>query len=333
MLGKALAPESFPVAHITREGSSYITEDVLRARFAEHIDKKHFPVILDLLQNFDLCHRSKDTGLFLFPSFITETLDPQKWKSEPDRFVAYIGRHLVCTDETDAFPPGFFSRLQVQVSGQLRQVDLFLGKGSFLVEGGSHQCLVRVNSHNTAIEIIGRTATGHSHSCIQLMDSIQTNIAHLVRMACPTVFLNFQVFSSSDLKAHKSDPHRYKMSEVIAADSSGKMVTNAVTLFPESPVDLLFCGDERLKKNCSGKNTKLAYLPEEIIEKIQELLEDGDKVRYTRMHTHVHVHVYAQCIQQTLPPPNLLRVKGWVAKQLPINVHARNSCISQHTYM
>ena len=55
------------------------------------------------------------------------------------------------------------------------------------------------------------------------------------------------------------------------------MVTNPVTSVSESAADLLY---EGLQKTADGKSYKVAYLPDEIIGKIQELLEDGEKVRW-----------------------------------------------------
>lgn len=279
VLGKALAPGSFPAARLAPIGSAEIAVDVLEARFAEHIDRQHIPAILKLLQYFELCHRVKDSSVFQFPSLITATLDLRLWQPDP-RFVAYTGRHLVCADETDTFPPGFFSRLQVQACSALRQEKLSLFKGSFLVDAGSYQCLIQINHYSTAIDLIARTSAGHNQSCLQLLDQIHTMIAQLIRQACPTVFLDLQVLSSFDLKEHQSEPHFYSVHEIVAADAQGHTVNNPTSGVSESAVDLLFCGDERLKQQGRGKNTKIAYIPEEIICKVEELLEDGEKVGY-----------------------------------------------------
>ena len=276
VLGKALAPESFPASRIAPFGSAQISADDLQARFAEHIDKQHIPAIIGLLQHFELCHKDREANAYVFPSFITTPLDTNLWKSEP-QFVAYVGRNLLCADETDAFPPGFFSRLQVQAFSGFRQEKVALFRGSFIVDAGSHQCLVQINDYSTAIRLLGRTVAGEGHQCIQLLDMVQSMVAHLVRLACPTIFLDLQIFSSSDLAAHRPDPHFYPVYDVISTDPNGKTVINPTTNISESPVDLLFCGEERLKKQMTGKNTKVAYLPQEIIEKLEELLEESNE--------------------------------------------------------
>ena len=251
----------------------------MEAKFAQHIDKHHIPIIIALLQHFELCHRRKDNGFFEFPCFVSEFLSPDMWKEE-ERFVAYTGRRLVCSDETDSFPPGFFSRLQVQVSAFFRQEKLLIFNGSFLVDGEAYQCLIKINSRSTAIELIGRTGQGLSQNCLQLMDQIQTMIAALIRDVCPTIFLEHEILSSSDLKRHLSDPHCYTINEVVAAEFANRTVFNQQTGVEEHPTDLLYLSDTAYHEAHKDSSRKVAYIPEEIIDKIQELLRDGEKVRH-----------------------------------------------------
>ena len=208
-------------------------------------------------------------------------------------YEAYVGRRLVCSDITDSFPPGFFSRLQVQILNSLRAEKVYLFKGSLLVDGSGYQCLVDVSipamassassrksdiAYSSAITMIARVSKGHSTSCCQHLDLIQTMIAQLVRVACPTVFLNLLIPSSSDLKAHSPNPHCYTINEVISAESKGQEVVNELTGFKDSPLDLLYLGDKAVQKTNSGRNTKVAYLSQDIVERIETLLEDGEKV-------------------------------------------------------
>ena len=104
-------------------------------------------------------------------------------------------------------------------------------------------------------------------------------IAQLVRVACPTIFLDLEILSSSDLKAHAPEPYCYTIYEVISAESRNQEVVNNVTGVRDSPLDLLYLGDELLQKTSSGRNTKVAYLSEDIVQRIEELLVDGDKVQ------------------------------------------------------
>ena len=150
VLGKALAPESFPVSQIASIGSAEITEQDLQNKFTEHVDKQHIPVILQLLQHFELCHRVRDKDIFEFPCYITSPLDKERWKPE-QRFIAYSGRIFECTDETDSFPPGFFCRLQVQVSEYFKQEKTVHFKGGFIIDAVTHQCLVTINKQSTSI--------------------------------------------------------------------------------------------------------------------------------------------------------------------------------------
>ena len=249
----------------------------MQQKFTEHVDKQHIPIILQLLQHFELCHRVRDKDIFEFPCYISSDLNPELWKPEP-RFLAYSGRQFECTDETDSFPPGFFCRLQVQVSEYFRQEKPIHFKGGFIVDAKTYQCLVTINEQSTSITLVGRIQKGHSHNCIQLMDHIQTMIAVLTRDMCPTIFLNLKILSSSDLRQHRSHPHQYTIHTVIAALTSDEIVTNMVTNSLESATDLLYLGDKDFQKSHSGLQMKVSYIPEEIIIKAQELLQDGVKV-------------------------------------------------------
>lgn len=274
-------------------GSHEISKEVVQQKLAQFLDQQHIHIIIQLLQDFDLCHYNRDTSKLYFPAFLTDTLNPDLWRRDA-QYEAYIGRRLVCSDVTDSFPPGFFSRLQVQVLYSLRSEHVYLFKESFLVEGTGYQCLVDISvpaiisthhvarqrdtAYSSAVTIKARARKGHLPSCCQHLDLIQTMIAKLVRVACPTVFLDLLILSSSDLKAHSPDPYCYTIYEVISAESRGQEVVNELTGFKDSPLDLLYLGDEDIRKTSSGRNTKVAYLSEDIVQRIEALLVDGEKV-------------------------------------------------------
>ena len=292
VLGQALAPGNFPKASLTRVGSHRIRKETVQRQLSQCLERNHISIIIQLLQNFDLCHHDKENDELCFPAFLTEGLDPNLWK--PDAaFEGYTGRRLVCSDITDTFPPGFFSRLQVQILNSLRSEKVYLFKGSVLVDGNGYQCLVEILTpttatpsslkqhrvtYSSAITLKGRAVKGQVFSCSQLLDLVQTMIAQLVRVACPTIFLDLEVLSSSDLKAHAPEPSCYTIYEVISAESRNQEVVNSVTGVRDSPLDLLYFGDKVLQKTSSGRNMKVAYLSEDIVQRIEELLVDGDKV-------------------------------------------------------
>ena len=275
VLGKALAPESFPVSQIASVGSVTIPEETLRATFANHhVDEKHVSVIIDLLQHFGLCYRIRGTNnVFEFPTYLKDPLDKSMWQPDP-KFSRYCGRLLVCTDETDTFPPGFFSRLQVLISRAVQQEQVFHFKDCIFIDGAmsSYQCLIEMNSASNSISLIGRTEEKHVRDSIRLLDVSQIQIAALIRNVCPTIFLELKIPSSSDLKRH-DPPTYYSIHEIIARKSDAKIVENG-----DSITDLLFMGDKCYQKEHQGKNTKVAYMPIELILQVQELLNDGEKV-------------------------------------------------------
>lgn len=267
-----MAPESFPVSQIASVGSVTIPEEILRDAFAKHVGEKHVSVIIDLLQHFGLCYCLRGSNrLFEFPTYLKDPLDSFRWKPEP-QFTRYSGRHLVCTDETDTFPPGFFSRLQVLISRALQQEQIYHFKGSILIDALSHQCLVEINSSSTSISLIGRAEESYVQNCIQLLDVAQIQIASLIRNVCPTIFLELKIPNSVDLKRHVK-PEYYSIHEIVSSNSDAKTTDGR-----QSITDLLYMGDENYRREHQGKNTKLAYMPLEIILQVQELLNDGETV-------------------------------------------------------
>lgn len=275
VLGKALAPEGFPAAKIASIGSVKISEEILRAKFMEHIDEENIPVIIELLQHFDLCYRLKGENIFEFPALIEATLDPEMWKPEAN-FTRYCGRHLVCAEETDSFPPGFFSRLQVSVSTASVHEKVHHVKGSFIIDAFSHQCLVQIDSSSTSITLTGRSEKECVQDCIQLLDAVQSQIGGLIRNVCPTLFLKLMIPSSVDLKNHV-EPQYYSIHEIVTGGLDTKMVANS-SGSKETVTDLLYMGDADYRRAHEGKQTKVAYIPIETILQVQELLSDGDTV-------------------------------------------------------
>ena len=271
-MGKALAPEGFPVARIASIGSIKISKENLEAKFKEYLDEKDVPIIIELLHDFDLCYRLRDTDNFEFPAFIKEPINAEIWKPE-SLFTVYCGRNLVCTEETDTFPPGFFSRLQVLISRVLTYEKIYHFKGSFLVDAMSYQCLVQINSSSNSISLIGRAGRLYAPDAIQLLDLVQSQIAILVRDICPTIFMELMIPNSADLKHHRK-PHFYSIYEII----SGSSGTNNGTATNETITNLLYMGDREYQQTHERKETKLAYIPMEIVLQVQELLSDGDTV-------------------------------------------------------
>ena len=331
VLGQALAPESFPKAKasLTRVGSHEIAKEVVQTKLAQFLDPHHISIIIQLLRDFDLCHYDRDNDTLCFPAFLTNNLDPSLWTRDAE-YRSYIGRRLVCSDMTDSFPPGFFSRLQVQVLNSLRSEQIHLFKGSFLVKGGGYQCLVSISvpakasppatmqrknslNYRSAITIQARASEGHLFSCYQNLDLIQTMIAQLVRVSCPTVFLDLLILSTSDLKAHSPNPYAYSIYEVISAESSGDEVVNEVTGFRDSPLDLLYLGDDSIRKISNGRHLKVAFLPEDIVERIEALLVDGNQ-DWRDLARKLGLDKYIQLLEGRSPHSTRLLLLKWGEK-------------------
>ena len=273
VLGKALAPGDFPVSRIASICSVKVSKETLEAKLMEYLNAEDIPVIIDLLQVFDLCYRIRDTDIFEFPAFIDKSISAEIWKPESN-FTAYCGRHLVCTDETDTFPPGFFSRLQVLISKVLTHEKIQHFKCSFLIDALSYQCLVEISASSNSIDLIGRAERSYVQDAIQLLDMVQSQIAILIRDICPTIFLELQIINSTDLKRHEK-PCYYSIHQIISGSSD---VASSRSAIKETITDLLYMGDREYQRNHEGKETKVAYIPVETVLQIQELLSDGDAV-------------------------------------------------------
>ena len=243
-----------------------------------------------MLQYFDLCYRQHGNSMILvFPVFIKHPLDQNLWKPN-EKFSHYSGRQLISTEETDMFPPGFFSRLQVLISRALKQNTVYHFKDCFLVEASMYQCLVQITKLGTAISIIGRTGKADTVACMGLMDLIQGQVAVLVKDFCPTLFTNLMIPSSSDLKLHYPHPHYYHIHEIVDGKS---VMINPITKATETISDLLYMGNEEYHRTHAGKLTKIAYIPDEIIQSLQELLQDGEAVGYIcTVHILIFVTIY-----------------------------------------
>ena len=331
VLGQALAPESFPKAKaaLSRVGSYEIAKEVVQTKLSQFLDPQHIHIIIQLLRDFDLCHYNRETDKLCFPAFLMDELNPSLWTRDA-RYQSYIGRRLVCSDMTDSFPPGFFSRLQVQVLNSLRSERVHLFRGSFVVEGTGYQCLVSINvpaaglptamvrrrnalNYRSAITIQARASQGHLFSCSQNLDLIQTMIAQLVRVACPTIFLDLLILSTSDLNAHSPNPHAYTIFEVISAESSEEEVVNEATGFRDSPLDLLYLGDESVRKTSTGRNRKVAYLSEDIVERIEALLVDGQS-DWRDLARKLGLDKYIQLLESRSPHSTRLLLLKWGEK-------------------
>ena len=232
-------------------------------------------IVIKTLQDFDLCYSPRDKrGFYAFPHLVKEEITGANWKQE-SQYIGYTGRRLVCADTTNFLPPGFFSRLQVQLARYANKEKVTLFKNSIVLDSGKFQCLVQIDSSNTSIDMIGRIKDIHSaQNCIQILDQVQNIQAKLNKVACPSVFLKLEILSASDLQSHASTVHAYTVQEVVRAERGNLSLTN-LSGVTETPNQLLYFDQEKLQRHYSGKNTKIAFLPDEIFEKL-ELLMNGE---------------------------------------------------------
>ena len=181
----------------------------------------------------------------------------------------------MCADATNFLPPGFFSRLQVQLALYATKEKVTLFKNSIILDSGKFQCFIQIDSSSTSIDLIGRIKDIRSaQNCLQILDQVQNLQAKLNKVACPSIFFKLEILSASDLKMHASIVHAYAVQEVVYAEREDLSLTN-LSGVNESPNQLLYFDQEQLQRHYSGKNTKIAFLPDEMFEKL-ELLMNGE---------------------------------------------------------
>ena len=254
-----------------------LTESQITSKLEVCTDRYFACLVLDLLHHFEVCHKTRNNGVYQFPSFITKEMDvaDDKWKAGPP-FVAYIGRRLSCADETDFFPPGFFPRLQIQICSLSSPKDLIhLYRNSLIIDATKIQCQVRLSRDNRSIDFIGRvTDLNAASSCLQMIDHIQSLMATLSRQLCPSVFFQWSILSARNLQDHSPSLEAYSVTDIIEASHQSEVLWNNTSSCSESVDDLMYMGDKKLKKKCAGRGAKVTFLHDEIFEKLEMLLSD-----------------------------------------------------------
>ena len=273
VLGHVLAPQTYPSS--LSFGNSCVSEQDITSQLLACTDRFHSTVVLQLLHHFELCFKSRNKpGMLEFPFLLPANETNNVWSSDT-RFQSYIGRALTCCNESDFLPPGFISTLQVQVSSSLQMEDLHFFRNALIVNCRTYQCLMKLGTDNCSIEFIGRIINRESAvNCLNLVDQVQSLMNKQSRLMCPSVFFNWSILSATDLQDHVSFPQRYSISLVIDVDRHGSTLWNNRKRVSETPVQVMFFGDEKIKEKESRRNAKVIFLQDSLFEKLELLLAD-----------------------------------------------------------
>ena len=272
-------------------GKSVISEDDLPKLLGDETN-----LLINILTSFEICYELKGTNpvLYNFPCFITKPLhDNVDWEPNPEYYVYYHGRQLQCGEELDCFPLGLFNRLQVRICNLFINIRLY--KDAFIVRNEKAVCLGKTDKMNNQITLIVRATTedcdptsqpskisSNAHDCFLLLDILHHQLWKLLKVACPNISMQWHILSPMDLKAHMEDPYSYSCEEVVNAIHNNAPFINKNTGQQEDPLDVLYCGCREIKALRSGKSLPIAFLPNTILERLEELLAvggtDGQKV-------------------------------------------------------
>ena len=284
VLGTALAPGEFSTPNLTNQvGKSVITSEDLTKLLGAQADL-HLNSLVQILTSFDLCYelRGTDPVAYNFPCFIKMTLEPEDWRANPG-YAFYHGRRIQCSEELDFFPTGLFNRFQVKVCNMYNEIQLF--KDALIVKEKNAFCLVKTDDTNSQITFIARASienhSGHQkqlfsnpHNCFLLLDILHQQLFKLLKVACPNVSMKWNVLSPIDIKAHKEQPYVYKCEEVVNAIHSNAPFVNKDINQVEKMVDVLYCGSTEVEKEQSRENLPIAFLPDAVFQKLEDLLGD-----------------------------------------------------------
>ena len=300
-MGTALAPVEFTSPNLANKyGKSVIYESELASLLGAHANP-HLDMLIQIFTSFEICNQLKgaDPVCYHFPCFITRSLEPSDWVIDPT-YVYYHGRQVQCGEELDCLPPGFFNRLQVRVGNLYTEVRLF--KDSFIVNELNAVCLVKTDEMNNQITFIVRACGGNvnhvshrnklhsnAHSSFLLLDILHQQLYKLLKVACPNISTKWHILSPMDLKAHKEDPYVYRSEEVIEAIHSNAPLINKNTGQKETLLEVLYCDCKEVEVQRSGKNMPIAFLPDSVLEGLEELLGDPDVPR-------VRLYNYIVCV-------------------------------------
>lgn len=243
----------------------------------------HLDTLVQILTSFELCYelRGSNPIHYNFPCFVTMPLEYVDWEPDPN-YVYYHGRRVQCNEELDCLPSGLFNRLQVRVCNLYTDIHLF--KDAFIVREKNAVCLVKMDEMNNQITMIARAlaesvnhTTHHNrnaHNCFLVLDIIHQQLWKLLKVACPNISIKWHILSPMDLKAHKEDPHVYKCEEVVSVIHSNAQFINRSTGQAEEALDVLYCGSKQVEEQRSGESMPIAYLPDHVLEGLEELLGD-----------------------------------------------------------
>ncbi|KAI8498548.1 hypothetical protein Bbelb_237500 [Branchiostoma belcheri] len=236
VFGILLAPDNFPIDNIQRNAQDHVTYEELQRVFDDVAD---IPLLVKLLQDFQLCH-TFDGHTFILPGLLQQEMDERAWSPVSGKAV-YFGMQIRCRTEIDSFSCDLFPRLQTLLmqahSDKLSEP--LLWKNSAKCTDGKAEALLQISQDKRRLNIIVRSNDGDREDCNSIMDLLTDMAYKLLHETSPGARSQDMVLSALDLREHSPQPHAYSREEVEEAAAKGENVVHPQSKVPEKVKDLL----------------------------------------------------------------------------------------------
>ncbi|KAI8489172.1 hypothetical protein Bbelb_331570 [Branchiostoma belcheri] len=236
VFGILLAPDNFPIDNIQRTAEDHVTYEELKRVFGDVAD---IPLLIKLLQDFQLCH-TFDGQTFILPSLLQQEMDDRAWSPVSGKAV-YFGVQIRCRTEIDSFSCDLFPRLQTLLMqahpDKLSQP--LLWKNSAKCTDGKAEALLQIAQDKRRLNIFVRSNDGDREDCNSIMDLLADMAYKLLHETSPGARSQDMVLSALDLREHSPQPHAYSREEVVEAAAKGENVVHPQRKVPEKVKDLL----------------------------------------------------------------------------------------------
>ncbi|KAI8485363.1 hypothetical protein Bbelb_369270 [Branchiostoma belcheri] len=288
VFGILLAPDNFPIDNIKRTAQDHVTYEELKRVFGAVAD---IPLLIKLLQNFQLCH-TFDCDTFILPSLLQQEMDERAWSPVSTKAV-YFGVQICCRREIDSFSCDLFPRLQTLLmqAHPDKLSEPLLWKDSAKCTDGKAEALLQISQDKRRLNIFVRSNDGEREDCKSIMDLLKDMAYRLLHETSPGARAQDMVLSALDVREHSPQPHAYSREEVEEAAAEGENVVHPQRKVPEKVKDLLL----HLGK-LKGMLGRVARKRDVLVETLRHIspildhlraddvisLEENDRIRATR---------------------------------------------------
>ncbi|XP_035664097.1 death-associated protein kinase dapk-1-like [Branchiostoma floridae] len=226
---------NFPIVKIARTAEDYVTLEELTRVFSAVAD---IPLLIKLLQDFQLCHTYDEVTLII-PSLLQQEMEEAAWSPVSSKAV-YFGLQIRGRTEIDSFSCDLFPRLQTLLM-QAHPDKLsrpLLWKNSAKCTDKKADALLQITQDKRQLNIFVRSNDGNREDCNSIMDLLKDMTYRLLHETSPGARSRDMVLSALDLREHSREPHAYSRAEVEAAAAKGENLVHPERNVPEKVKDL-----------------------------------------------------------------------------------------------